>query len=270
MGNLRSSYRSPGWGGAGAARPVHPECPDASSGCIEGPAQLSVWGGAGAAQPVHPECPDASSGCIEGPAQLTVWGGAGATRPVHPECPDASSGCIEGPAQLCGWRGAHTSIGDRVARPSSLNTYWVVGTAHLCYSVRVESASVLTPIPFPQSRLGTRRVVSRHGVPTQIGRTRNRVCHLPARCATRQIRTAQNGTQWHSFRRKKRPAASAHSRGHSPHRVRPVARPARAGLRASGGRWNSTSSATDTAPLRTMTAANDQPLSSTGRSMFIP
>ena len=31
-------------GGAVAARPVHPECPDASSGCIEGPAQPSVWG----------------------------------------------------------------------------------------------------------------------------------------------------------------------------------------------------------------------------------
>ena len=96
------------------------------------------------------------------------------------------------------------------------------------------SVPVLIPIPFRQARLGTRRVVSRHGVPTQIGRTRNRVCHLPARCATRQIRTAQNGTKWHSFQRKKRQAASAHSRGHSPHRVRPVARSARAGLRASG------------------------------------
>ena len=35
-------------GGAVAARPVHPEWPDASSGCIEGPAQLNVWGGADA------------------------------------------------------------------------------------------------------------------------------------------------------------------------------------------------------------------------------
>ena len=35
-------------GGAVAARPVHPECPDASSGCIEGPAQPSVWGRADA------------------------------------------------------------------------------------------------------------------------------------------------------------------------------------------------------------------------------
>ena len=35
-------------GGAVAARPVHPECPDASAGCIEGPAQASVWGGADA------------------------------------------------------------------------------------------------------------------------------------------------------------------------------------------------------------------------------
>ena len=48
-------------------------------------------------------------------------GRAVATRPVHPECPDASSGCIEGPAQLSVWGGAHTSIGDEVARPSSLN-----------------------------------------------------------------------------------------------------------------------------------------------------
>ena len=106
--------------------------------------------------------------------------------------------------------------------------------AQLCYSARVESATVLIPIPFRQSRLGTQRVVSRHGVPTQIGRTRNRVCHLPARCATRQIRTAQNGTEWHSFQRKKRQAASAHSPGHPPHRVRPAAGWAKAGLRASG------------------------------------
>ena len=44
-GNLRNSYRSPGRGGAVAARPVHPEYPGASAGCIEGPAQLSVGAG---------------------------------------------------------------------------------------------------------------------------------------------------------------------------------------------------------------------------------
>ena len=33
-----------GRGGAVATRPVRPECPDASSGCIEGPAQFSLWG----------------------------------------------------------------------------------------------------------------------------------------------------------------------------------------------------------------------------------
>ena len=35
-----------GRGGAVATRPVRPECPDVSSGCIEGPARLSLWGGA--------------------------------------------------------------------------------------------------------------------------------------------------------------------------------------------------------------------------------
>ena len=35
-----------GRGGAVATRAVLPECSDASSECIEGPAQLSLWGGA--------------------------------------------------------------------------------------------------------------------------------------------------------------------------------------------------------------------------------
>ena len=252
--------------GADATRPVHPECPDASSGCIEGPPQLSAWGGADATRPVHTERPDASSGCIEGPAQLSVGRGADATRPVHPECPDASSGCIEGPAQLSVWGGDHTSIGDRVARPSSLNTLCCTDSTSVLLCPR---AIPLSPHTHPASAVPPRNAarrfaplcaVSDRADPARGVPSTGQACHPPN----------TNGTEWRSFQRKTRPAASAHSRGQPPHRVRPVVRPARAGTQSQRRRWNSTSSATDTAPLRTMTAANDQPRSSKGRSMFIP
>ena len=46
LGGAVVAAREDGGGRGGA--PVHPEWPDASSGCIEGPAQLNVWGGADA------------------------------------------------------------------------------------------------------------------------------------------------------------------------------------------------------------------------------
>ena len=147
MGNLRSSYPSPGRGGAVAARPANPECPDASSpqgpvhpecpdaSSPQGPVHPECPDASSPQGPVHPECPDASS--PQGPVHPECPDASSPQGPVHPECPDASSGCIEGPAQLSVWGGAHASIGDKVARPSSLNTYdqpaQVAPTAHPCY-----------------------------------------------------------------------------------------------------------------------------------------
>ena len=133
-------------GGAVAARPVHPECPDASSGCIEGPAQPSVWGGADASigdrvartlryATAKPPAllsglrvplkaahrlgfpPSSARPCCG--RRSPGMGGAVAARPVHPECPDASSGCIEGPrtAQCLG-RGRRQYWRQSCARPS--------------------------------------------------------------------------------------------------------------------------------------------------------
>ena len=107
MGNLRSSYRSPGWGGAVATRPVHPECPDASSGCIEGPAQFSVWGGAHTsigdrvARPLKSEhllsCSDSTSvllcsrgnGLSPHPHPLSAGPARNAARRFTPRCADS-------------------------------------------------------------------------------------------------------------------------------------------------------------------------------------
>ena len=106
-----------------ASRPVRPECPDAWSGCIEGP---QVRPGAGPTpdtrttlimhsrvyrQPTRspPSAPTlrrgVSRGCkyVLGRGRRQTpglrWSCARApvaSRPVRPECPDASSGCIEG------------------------------------------------------------------------------------------------------------------------------------------------------------------------------
>ena len=98
------------------------------------------------------------------------------------------------------------------------------GVQHACAILRAWNPSPRSlPIPFRQARLGTQPVISHHGVPTQIGRTRNTVFHLRARCSTRQIQTVRNGTVF-SEKNGRRPRPTLVGRSRRPGRVTMAAR----------------------------------------------
>ena len=272
MGNLRSTYRSPGWGGAGATRPVHPECPDASSGCIEGPAQLTVWGGAGAAQTRSPRVPRRFVGVYRGARTANCLGRGRRRTTRSPRVPRRFVGVYRGArtAQCLG-RGPHQ--------------YWRQSCAPL-KSEHLLGCSYSTPVLLCARGIG----LSPHPHPHPLSAVppRNAACRFAPRCADLDRANPEqsvpstgqvchppdtNGTERHTMAQfsPKKTAGSLSALS------RPFASSSPAGCEAGAGRtqsqrrrWKTTSSATDTAPLRTMTAANDQPLSSTGRSMFMP
>ncbi len=149
--------------------------------------------GAVAARPVHPECPDASSGCIEGPAQPIVWGGADAgigdraARPLR-------YAPVKAPALL---RVSGLGRSPIVFATGRACNFWTI-TVHACYSTRV----IPTPdAPTIHSSLSTMEhpcPILFRPVPPQIRHVEHLVFHFSAKCSIAQIGMEHFGTQWNS------------------------------------------------------------------------
>ena len=300
MGNLRSSYRSPGWGGAGATRPVHPECPDASSGCIEGARTAQCLGRGRRRTTRSPRVPRRFVGVYRGARTANCLGRGRRHTTRSPRVPRRFVGVYRGArtAQCLGRGRRHTTRSPRVPRRfvgvyrgarsapclgRGPHQYWRQSCAPL-KSEHLLGCSYSTPVLFCARGIA----LSPHPHPLSAVPPRNAACRFAPRCADSDRADPEqsvpstgqvchppdtNGTERHTMAQfsPKKTAGSLSALSRPPASSRLNGCEAGAGrTQSQRRRWKTTRSATDTAPLSTMTAANDQPLSSTGRSMFMP
>ena len=148
-------------------------------------------GGAVAARPVHPECPDASSGCIEGPAQPSVWGRADA-RIGDRVARALRYASVKAPALLRVSGLGRSPIVFATGRACDL---WTI-TVHACYYIRVITTPDAPTIHYQLSTMEHPCPILFRTVPRQIRNVGHRLSHFSEKCLTAQIGMGHFGTEW--------------------------------------------------------------------------
>ena len=159
-------------------------------------------GGAVAARPVHPECPDASSGCIEGPAQPSVWGRADA-RIGDRVARALRYASVKAPALLRVSGLGRSPIVFATGRACDL---WTI-TVHACYYIRVITTPDAPTIHYQLSTMEHPCPILFRTVPRQIRNVGHRLSHFSEKCLTAQIGMGHFGTEWDTSHRNPPPNA---------------------------------------------------------------